>query len=174
MTEKESTQTYNRLFSELVQRNLAKVRHYCVRKTVGHHEDVPDIVQDIVVRLWERRDEMPVDGGAKQQDKWVMGQARNEVARYRRRRRFRVYPLEQVGQVPGEMTGEDIKETLQEYLAMLSPYEREVLGKELEGYTQKEIAESLGLKASTLRKQRERIIKKIIKTKNKNGTDERT
>ena len=52
------------------------------------------------------------------------------------------------------------------WLTRLTPHERNIIEWGLEGYTQKEIAERLGLKPATLRKQHERIIKKLKKLRN--------
>lgn len=163
MLSRHSDNSYNRLFLDVVQRNHAKVRFFCIRKTYGHHEQVPDLMQDILVRLWEERDTIPLDGDTEKQDAWLMSIVRKQWDRHRRKRRFLFIPLGPEEPDLGEPNDCDNEARLREWFASLTPYERNIIEWGLEGYTQKEIAERLGLKPATLRKQHERIIKKLKK-----------
>ena len=163
MPSRNTADTYNRLFLDLVQRNLVKMRYYCIRCTMGCHEQVPDIMQDILVCLWEERDTLPYDGDAEKQDAWLFSIVRKRVTRHRRKRRFLFLPLLPEEPMPVSEDESDNEARLQEWIAELTPYERNIIDWELEGYTKKEIAERLGLKPATLRKQHERIITKLKK-----------
>jgi RNA polymerase sigma-70 factor (ECF subfamily) len=138
----------------------ARVGRY-VRNSVSHPADAEDVLQDIFVKL------LGSDGPneATKLLPWVFTVARNRIIDfYRERARLRVVSdgLVEAGGAGADETAVDLSGALEVLMARLSEQDREALrAVDLEGLSQKEYADSLGLHYVTAKSRVQRARKRL-------------
>ena len=116
--------------------------------------DAPDVVQSVMVKLLERREEI----AAASVRAWLFAVTRNAIAEYYRRRPASV-DLENVDDLPatddadlGDRTISELSDCLGPMLRTLSDGDADVLRRiDLEGKPQTELASALGIPLSTVK-----------------------
>lgn len=140
--------------------NASALLGYLLRRT--ERDDAPDILSEVFVTAWRRRDALPED--AQRARMWLFGVARRTLANHRRSRR-RASALSErlrlaltdslptthdVGS-PGSDSAERARE-VREAVVGLPPRQRElVMLVHWDGFALTEAAEILGIRASTAR-----------------------
>ena len=134
-------------FEELYRRHGGRVLGYALRRTSPAVAD--DVVAEVFLVAWRRRDDMPVDVLP-----WLLGVARKVLAN-RRRSEQRVLALrhrlasERESIAPA--TGDDVDERVIRALGRLSDRDRELLMLlAWDDLSQAEVAEVLGMRKNTV------------------------
>ena len=138
----------------------ARVGRY-VRNRVSHPADAEDVLQDIFVKLLSSNG----PGEATKLLPWVFTVARNRIIDfYRERARLPVASdsLVEANGAGGDETSVDLRGALEVLMARLSEQDQEALrAVDLDGFSQKEYADSLGLNYATAKSRVQRARKRL-------------
>jgi len=121
-----------------------------IRKRVANEHDAEDVLQDVFLKIHQRIDQLQ---DAEKLPAWVFQIARRSVIDYYRARSSTPeqadLPDELAEHREPEPTSADVADCLAPMIERLpEPYRQAVVMTELEGRTQRELAESLGLSVS--------------------------
>ena len=120
-----------------------------------------DLMQDVLLAMWQRRDSLRSDANEWQERAWVRWQCRSVFSHQDRRRRLPMQPLEEE---PADVADGESKRREIEALAVgLTDAEHHVLERILDGYSIGEIALELGIKPASVSQTKYRIIQKMRK-----------
>ena len=159
-------------FDDLINRYRKLIRKLCWRHSSGSENQCDELVQDCYVSIWCHLPSLRPNAHLLQQTAWVVLQCRSVFSHRRRSAPPDWLPIDEhlANSLPApDDTGR--KELIEDYAADLSPEERRLLSLMMEGYGQKEIAEEMNMSIEAVKKMRQRLIKKMQKTKNNNNDD---
>ena len=154
----ELTERYND-FDRLILRHKALIRRLCWWHSGGETDLCADLMQEVAAALWRCRHSLRPDATEQQERLWVKYHCRSIFSHRRRRKRIVTVPLEEGCEVAECV--DELRETLEELAAGLSPHEHRLLELLLDGYSVGEIAEMLQIKASSVSQLRLRVIGKM-------------
>ena len=159
-------------FEDLINRYRKLVRKLCWRNSSGSVSQCEELVQDCYISIWCHLPSLRPDAHTCQQTAWVVLQCRSVFSHRRRSKPPDWLPIDQqMAETIPAPDDSSHRELIEEYAADLAPNERNLLDLILEGYGQKEIAEKLKMSIEAVKKMRQRLIKKMQKTKNNNNDD---
>jgi len=153
-------------FEVIVYRHGSLMRAYAVR-VLGDHAEAEDVVQDVLIQAWGQLDRLNDPGAVRA---WLMRMVSNRaIDRIRRRRDHREIE-DWNAPAPANQSPERIVEVRMQMTALssvldgLPAMQRECwMLKELGGLSYLEIAESLGVPASTVRGQLARARQTVLR-----------
>ena len=151
------------LCAELLLRNRERLLTLCARACKGNVDEANDLLQDIMLSVWQLWGTVRDDTSDDEMDKWLMAKARTVKHDFLRHKRLRWGDDDSGSSSISDEEQQELGERIDELIACLNPDERELIELELKGYNKSEIAIVKDLKASTIRKRMERIYKKIYK-----------
>lgn len=136
-----------------------------IKSRVSSYEDAQDIYQEVLLRIMKNSAQLNKSQSLKS---WLFTIAKNQIIDYYRTRRFSedIDNLQSNGLISGEEPEayQELESCLHGFIDALPPdYKKIVLLSEIEGKSQKEIAESLGINYITLRSKVQRGREKIKK-----------
>lgn len=147
-------------FDRTVLRHRDYIRRLCWWHAGGDEQRCAELVQMVLVQLWEYRDKLRPDAGERQVHAWVRYHCRSVFSHQQRRHRPPEVSIDKV-QVAAPV--DERRETLLDLAVDLTPHEMEVLQMILDGYSAAEIAQTLGIKPHSVSQLRLRIIEKMKK-----------
>ena len=165
LPEQKKKERYNRL----LHRHLRRINTICTFEARSY-EDGRDLVQEVMVALWEGLENLQSDASLWQEAAWVRQVVTSTtIDRFRQRHRQRregcTVPIEQVSELCQEE--DDRTELVKERLAYLPPRERRLMEESLEGYDADELAQAHGVSANIIHQRMYRIRKKMKTIYNK-------
>jgi len=153
-------------FTVFVEKYTDRVFYTCLKSGLSR-EDAEGICQEVFIKIWEKRadikDELSISG-------YLFMITKNQILKLLRSeayalalRKYWQYTYEEASSTSEEeILTKDLEETIMTYIRQLPNKQQEVfLLKVLEGLTNDEIAERLGLSKRTVENQVYRSIKKI-------------
>ena len=156
-------------FDDLINRYRKLVRKLCWRHSLGSENLCEELVQDCYISIWCHLPSLRPEAHTCQQTAWVVLQCRSVFSHRRRSKPPDWLPIdEQMAETIPAPDESNHRELIEEYAADLAPNERTLLNLMLEGYGRKEIAEQMNMSIEAIKKMRQRLIKKMQKTKNNN------
>ena len=157
-------------FDRLVARHRWAIERCCWYYADGDRALCADLVQEVLMVLWHRRDKLSPDMGRVKEHAWVLWQCRSVCGHYHRRKRLVFVPLDESLYLPE--AEESCREQIEEMAVDLSPQERRLLDLLLEGYKIHEIARLMNIKPSSVSQLRYRMIERMRQTHNKQMYDD--
>jgi len=151
-----------RAYETLVLRHRKIIWWLCWRHSHGDIERCRDLVQDVSATLWKRLDRLRTNATPLEEEAWVVMTTRSVLYNLERDEAARQVPTEQLS-LAVELAEEQhhCREQLVELMSYLTPQERALLQRELDGYRQHEIAAELGVSVSTVSRRRDKILAKL-------------
>lgn len=151
-------------FRELLERSHA--RWVGIARAYGEPRDRDDLLQEIALQVWQNLDRFQ---GRSSVDTWAYRVALNTALAWRRKAAMRTKRLTQVtvnvGELPGDRGTEGgVQRMLDRFLASLSDGDRAVLVLHLDGLSQSDAAEVLGISAGAYRTRFHRIRRRFEET----------
>lgn len=153
-------------FTVFVEKYTDRVFYTCIKSGVSR-EDAEGICQEVFIKIWEKRthikDELSISG-------YLFTITKNQILKLLRSEAYALalkkywqYTYEEASTTAEEeILSKDLEETIMTYIRQLPDKQQEIfLLKVLEGLTNDEIAERLGLSKRTVENQVYRSIKKI-------------
>ena len=153
--ERQRTETYLALLRTF----RRHIENYCVSHS-NCREDAEDMMQEVFITVWENIGQMRSDSSPKQVNRWLQKVMRTVFGRSIRRKHIDDNsPLSAaMGMVNDDHAD---RQLLEELMAHLPPDDRQLLQERLDGYSNVEIAERLGILPNTLNKRMSRILTKM-------------
>lgn len=151
-------------FRELLQRSHA--RWAGIARAYAQPRDRDDLVQEIAVQVWQNLDRFT---GRSSLDTWAYRVALNTALAWRRKAATRSNKLTQsranIAELPDDRGSEgDVQRVLDRFLASLSEGDRAVLLLHLDGLSQADAADVLGISAGAYRTRFHRIRRRFEET----------
>ena len=151
-------------FRELLERSHA--RWAGIARAYAEACDRDDLVQEIALQVWQNLDRFT---GRSSLDTWAYRVALNTALAWRRKAAMRTKKLTQstanVAELPGDRGGEgDVQRVLDRFLTSLSDGDRAVLLLHLDGLSNAEAAEVLGISEGAYRTRLHRVRRRFEET----------
>lgn len=151
-------------FRELLERSHA--RWAGIARAYAEPRDRDDLVQEIALQVWQNLDCFT---GRSSLDTWAYRVALNTALAWRRKAAIRTNKLmhatANIAELPGDRGSEgDVQRVLDRFLASLSESDRAVLLLHLDGLSQTDAAEVLGISAGAYRTRFHRIRRRFEET----------
>ncbi|MBO7490309.1 MAG: RNA polymerase sigma factor [Bacteroidales bacterium] len=149
--------------AELLLRNRNMLLTRCARACKGHVDEANDLLQDIMLSVWQSWSTLRPGATDREKDAWLRAKSRTVIHDFLRKRKLKWASEE--NNTETETAGEDDiqkqREILDELIVCLNDAERELIDLYLNGYKYHEIAAIKQLKTATVKKRMERIHKKL-------------
>lgn len=154
-TERHRTETYLTLLRTF----RRQIENYCVSHS-NCREDAEDMMQEVFITVWENIGHIRSDSSPKQVNRWLQKVMRTVFVRSIRRKHIDDNsPLSSaIGIVVDDHAD---RQLLDELMAHLPPDDRQLMQQRLDGYSNNEIAQHLGIPTSTLNKRMSRTLTKM-------------
>lgn len=153
-------------FEEMYHEYFPKIYNYIFYRVLSR-EETEDMVSDVFFKV--ARNAASFDPGKASFSTWIYNIAKNTLTDHYRRKTLRIVPMEEMVREPSvdfesqleEITSEKRKAVFKE-LILLKETERQIIYyKYFEGYTNRRIAELLGMNESTVGTVLSRALKKL-------------
>ncbi|MBR2958767.1 MAG: sigma-70 family RNA polymerase sigma factor [Bacteroidales bacterium] len=148
-------------FDCLMLRHQRLIRAMCWWHASGDATVCADLIQEVLLTLWRRRNRLRPDANEFQERAWVRLQCRSVFSHIDRRLRPTLVPLDDAIHLASDES--DLRSELEDMAAGLTEGEHHVLQRILDGYSIAEIAEELDIKPASVSQTRYRIIQKMRK-----------
>ena len=136
----------------------------CRLRTRGNSELCSDLVQDVCMSLWVRFGTLREDCTEGEERAWVRYVTSSVLSHYDRTRRVVTVPLSpEMASLPDDDASEQIRERLEECIALLDEDEAKLVNMRIEGYSAEEIAAELGIARNAVYQRMHRIVKLLRK-----------
>lgn len=153
--------TLHTAYEDLLLRHRQTIWKACWRFCKGDRDRCHDLVQEVTMVLWTRLGSLRRGASYFEERHWVYLVARSVL--HSLHRAAPDEPLRLQRAFAEELAEEDChcRELLVDLVAHLSDADRELLQRELDGYSRSEIAAQLGLAPSTITRRMDAIIEKL-------------
>ena len=153
------------IFDNLMERHSKLIRKLCWRHSSGSEALCNELVQECYIYIWFHLQSLHRNATALQEKTWIAWQCRS-VFSHRRRRRSRDWlPIDgYLADVLPDPTNSSVREQIAEMSIDLNESERCTLELMLKGYTVEETAIMQNIKPDSVKKQRQRIVRKMKQT----------
>ncbi|MCR5822074.1 MAG: sigma-70 family RNA polymerase sigma factor [Bacteroidales bacterium] len=169
---KEDQQDRRRRYTDFVIRHEGLIFNLCYRYSGGNRDECADLVQEVALMLWHNFDRLTPDAQPRQETRWVQWRVRTFLFNLSRSRRVngksaRTIPLPEnpltTTNVQNSQVATDSqsRELLLDLARRLEPGDRYLLQLRLDGYTNPEIADVMGLTPNAVSQRYRRMIKKL-------------
>lgn len=148
-------------FEQLLTRNENIVRRWCWRFASGDMARCKDLMQDVYVALWTRRDSLRTGATALQEKAWVRWVCRSVLSHHARKAAPPWVPLADPPEEPEPDSSVQQRELIEELAEAVTPRERELLELLLQGYSIAEAAKRMGMKSESASQMRFRMVQKM-------------
>lgn len=148
-------------FDRLMMRHQRLIKAMCWWHASGDASVCADLIQDVLLALWQRRDSLRAGANEWQEKAWVRLQCRSVFSHHDRRRRLPMQPLDH--DPPAGPDSQSARQEIEALAIGLTDAEHLVLQRILDGYSIAEIASELGIKPASVSQTRYRIIQKMRK-----------
>lgn len=151
-------------YDALLDRYGMTVRRMCWLRSSGDEVVCWELIQECRIALWRRLPMLKAGADTLQEAAWVVWTCRSVFSHWRRRRKelLLTFDLTLADAVPAP-TNDGNRELVEELASGLSRSERLALSLMIEGYSLKESAAILGIRADSVGRMRGRIIQKMKK-----------
>lgn len=126
-----------------------------------------DIMQDVLERMWLSLDTLDMAMSSKDEKLWVINTVRRVMRDYEKLQNVLEnepkVPIDEVYALPCHDYEMDDRELVDDLKEMLPTDDREVVDCIMQGYSNKEIAQKMGMNQNTLNQKKARIIQKMRK-----------
>lgn len=151
-------------FREILERNHA--RWAGIAHAYAEARDRDDLVQEIALQVWQNLDRFT---GRSSPDTWAYRVALNTALAWQRKAALRTKKLAQatadVAELPGDRGSEgDVQRVLDQFLASLADGDRAVVLLHLDGLSQADAAEVLGISEGAYRTRLHRVRRRFEET----------
>jgi len=153
-TERHRTETYLTLLRTF----RRQIENYCVSHTASR-EDAEDMMQEVFITVWENIGPLRPDSTPPQVNRWLQKVMRTVFVRSIRRRRIDKAPLAEAAAIADRPNTD--RQLIDELIAHLPPPDRQLMQQRLDGYSNNEIAQHLGIPTATLNKRMSRTLTKM-------------
>ena len=154
-------------FDRLVMRHRRWIRLLCCWYSRGNAADTADLVQEVLERMWRKRESLREGATESEERIWIRWQCRS-VAEHHNRRQPPVLVSLDEQEIVDDTTNVERRELLLSLTEGLNDRERQLLDLLLEGYSTTEAAEKMGMKPHTADQLRFRMIQKMREEMEKN------
>lgn len=154
-------------FCALWNRNRTMVWRICLRHSPLGALKCEDLVQEVVIALWNDYCNLQQDKGIGWEKSWVWWHTRTVLSHLRRRQRDELIPEGFDAVDEYAVRQRESKETVEDMMAVLTEQERRVVRMQMEGYDYESIAQSEGVTAASAKQIRYRAKTKMEKYKDK-------
>jgi RNA polymerase sigma factor (sigma-70 family) len=155
-------QTYRQLLAD----NIDLIRERCWYYSGTDKRLFVELLHEVYADLWYAMSLFDPTYSPLQQRQWVKGRCHGVYKRHRRLLGPSLLPL--VEDVPDDITPEVLRESVEELAEDLADGERRLLDLLLQGYSQAECAERLGISRPAVNKRYRRMIEKMKQRYKKN------
>lgn len=140
-------------FCSMWKRNSEMVYAMCVRQAKPDMQKCDDLVQEVVISLWNDYNNTQFDKSIGWERSWVWWHARRVLSHQRRKKVIEPLP-EGIDVIDkNAMMEKEIQETLEDIISFLSDKERKVVKMRMGGYEYKEIAKEIDVPTAAAAKQ---------------------
>lgn len=148
-------------YTALVSRYGGAIRALCRARARGDNDHCDDLVQDVMLSLWEHFGKLRSDATPQEERAWVIWHTRTVLDHLHRKPVVSMEPLsdEIADTVADEESVES--EMLQSIMADLDENDRQFIQMYLDGYTGEEIAEQLGVSRDVVYKRKQRLLARL-------------
>lgn len=153
-------------FDQLMLRHGKMVRWMCWIYSGGDESRTADLVQEVLIGLWQCRETLRPGASEMQERAWVRWRGRSVLQHLGRRQRVETVAmpqqvLEAMDMEQEQSEAERQRELLYSLAGDLTEHERMVLDLLLENYSVAEIAERLGIKPQSVSQLKLRMLEKM-------------
>ena len=149
-------------YTSLLERHSDMLWRMCLARVGGDRDRCQDMMQEVLIALWENFDKLRQDVTPGQERAWVYWQARSVFFQDGRRKTLTTVPItEAIADVVPDEEARHRSEIIEELLAALNPDEQRVVRLYLEGYQGDEIGEKMGVSRDAIYQRMRRIVKKL-------------
>lgn len=153
-------------FDRLVCRYDKLIRWLCWMYTGGNEAQTADLVQDVLLCLWNRRGTLRPGATQWQERAWVRLQCLSVLQHHSRKRGVETVPLppEGIEALPMADSGDDTAQERERLYALadgLTAHERRLLDLLLENYSVAEIAKIMGIRPKSVSQLKMRMLEKM-------------
>ena len=148
-------------YTAIVKRCEKAIRAMCRVRAKGDSDRCDDLVQDVLLSLWEHIDSLRIGATIRQENAWAMWHTRTVLDHLHRKP---VVPTEPISDdIADTVAVEDSseKDVLQDIMADLDEQDRELVQMFIDGYDGEEIAERMGVSRDAVYKRKQRLLKKL-------------
>ena len=153
-------------FDRLINHHGKLVRWLCWIYSGGNESLTADLMQEVLLDLWQNRGSLRSGVGEAQERAWVRFRCRSTLQHIRRKKKIDTVPMSQrvlemmdIGEGMGEVEAQ--RDLLRSLAVGLTDHERTVLEMLMDNYSVGEIAERLNIKAKSVSQLKLRIIEKM-------------
>ena len=148
-------------YTTLVSQYRGAIRTLCCARARGDDDRCDDLVQDVLLSLWEHFDKLR-DGASPQEERaWVVWHTRTVLDHLYRKPVVQTEPLsDELAETIAD-EGPTETEILQGLMADLDEGDREFIQMYLDGYSGDEIAERMGVSRDVVYKRKQRLLKRL-------------
>lgn len=157
-----TTTSHQDIFDELINRHRALIRSVCWLHSSFDESLCRELIHDCYVSIWCHLPSLRSDTGVLGQRMWVYWQCRSTIShRFQTKRPELLRFTDEMAETVAIPDDTSLSEMIDEYAVTLNEREHLVLKLLLEGYNNGEIAQLMGLKSDSVKKIRQRIIRKM-------------
>jgi len=154
--------TKYRMFEELVDRHRWLIRRLCWRQSGYRRKVCDELVQDCYITIWVRLPMLQPGCDAQQEAAWIKWQCRHALSLHGRKRPANWIPIdEKMAETLAAPDGNALQEQIGELSPDLSAIEKKIVEMLLEGYENKDMAETLNISLAKLKRMRRITIEKM-------------
>ncbi len=155
-----------RTYRQLVSDNIDLLRERCWYYSGTDQRLFAELLHEVFIDLWSAIDLFAPSFSPRQQRQWLRGRCRGVYKRHRRLLGPSLLPLSV--DMPDDVSPELLRESIEELAEDLDDTERNLLDLLLQGYSNTESAQRLGLSRSAVTKRYRRMIEKMKQRYRKN------
>lgn len=148
-------------FDRMMLRHRKLIKALCWWRASGDASVCADLMQEVLMAMWQRRATIREGTGVQQEKAWVRLQCRSVFSHIGRRHRVETVPMDEAMAKADE--SRNLRAEIEDMASVLTDHEHRILDMILDGYTASEIARHLGIKAASVSQARQRIIQKMRK-----------
>lgn len=148
-------------YAEFVIRHEGLIFNLCLRHCGGRRDECADLVQEVALMLWRNFDRLDSGSHPRQETRWVQWKVRTFLFNYSRHSRSSHIIL--TDDLECAVAPDSGREMLLDLASRLDPDDRYLLLLRLDGYSNPEIADILGLSANTVSQRYRRMVNKLKK-----------
>lgn len=148
-------------YTDLVSRYGRAIRSLCRVRARGDNDRCDDLVQDVMLSLWEHFGKLRSDASPQEERAWVMWHTRTVLDHLHRKPVVPTEPLSH--EMADTIANDELSESeiLQGLMADLDENDRQFIQMYLDGYSGEEIAEQMGVSRDAVYKRKQRLLARM-------------
>ncbi len=148
-------------YTDLVSRYGRAIRSLCRVRARGDNDRCDDLVQDVMLSLWEHFGKLRSDALPQEERAWVMWHTRTVLDHLHRKPVVPTEPLSH--EMADTIANDELSESeiLQGLMADLDENDRQFIQMYLDGYSGEEIAEQMGVSRDAVYKRKQRLLARM-------------